>query len=144
MDAVKAAHIGGINHIEMVTTKPPSSYEGAPYVVEKKINLSQIKEDTVLFEGSAEEAIKGFPRNVNVSAILSFCGLGPKKTRIKVVASPTTKWNSHYITVEGTFGRFTAHSQNLTLSSNPKTSALSPLSAIALLKSILSNFKIGT
>lgn len=144
MDAVKAAHIGGIQRVELVTIKPPSSYEGAPYVVQNKIDLSKIDKETTLFEGSAEEAIKGFPRNVNVSGILSLCGLGPKKTRVKVVALPNTKWNSHYITLEGTFGKFTARSDNLPMTSNPKTSSLSPLSAIALLKDVLSNVRIGT
>ena len=144
MDAIKAAHLGEIHKVTLVTTKPPKSYEGAPYVERKKINLDQIKTDTVLFEGSAEEAVKGFPRNINVSAILSLCGVGSKKTHVKVVASPATKWNSHEITVEGNFGRFTARADNFPLASNPKTSALSPLSAIAMLKGILSCVRIGT
>lgn len=144
MDAVKAAHIGGIQSIQLETIKPPMSYEGAPYVVNKGIDLSEIKEETVLFEGSAEEAIKGFPRNINVSAILSFCGLGEKRTKVKIVALPGTPWNSHQVTLEGTFGRFTARADNEPLKSNPKTSALSPLSAIALLREILSNFKVGS
>lgn len=144
MDAIKAAHLGEIRRVTLVTTKPPKSYEGAPYVERKKIDLSQIKGDTVLFEGTAEEAVEGFPRNINVSAILSLCGVGSKKTHVKVVASPTTQWNSHEITVEGDFGKFTARADNYPLASNPKTSALSPLSAIAMLKGILSNVRIGT
>ncbi len=144
MDAVKAAHIGGIKSIQLETIKPPMSYDGAPYVINEGIDLSKIDKETVLFEGSAEEAIKGFPRNINVSAILSFCGLGQKKTKVKIVASPDTKWNSHEVTLEGTFGRFKARADNLPLESNPKTSALSPLSAIALLRQILSNFKVGS
>ncbi len=144
MDAVKAAQIGGIKSVQLETTKPPMSYEGAPYVVNNGIDLSKIKQETVLFEGSAEEAIKGFPKNINVSSILSFCGLGPKKTKVKIIASPDAKWNSHQVTVEGSFGRFTARADNVPLKANPKTSALSPLSAIALLKEILSNFKVGS
>lgn len=144
MDAIKAAHLGDIKRVLLVTTKPPSSYEGAPYVASRKINLNSIEEDTVLFEGPADEAVKGFPRNINVSAILSLCGIGSKKTQVRVVASPSSKWNSHEITVEGTFGKFTARADNYPLPSNPKTSALSPLSAIAMLKGILSNIKIGT
>lgn len=144
MDAVKASHIGGIQKVSLETIKPPSSYEGAPYLKEHNIDLSKINEKTTLFEGTAEEAIKGFPRNVNVSGILSFCGLGPKRTHVKVVADPETKFNSHIITVEGSFGKFQARSDNLPLTANPKTSALSPLSAIAALKGILSNIKIGT
>lgn len=144
MDAVKAAQLGGIQRIELVTTKPARSYEGAPFVIENKIDLSKISSDTVLFEGSAQEAIKAFPRNINVSGILSFCGLGAKKTHVKIIASAQTKWNSHEIKVEATFGKFTARADNYPMPSNPKTSALSPLSAIAMLKRILSNFQVGT
>lgn len=144
IDALKAAHLGEVSRVVLVTTKPPASYEGAPYVVKHQIRLQDIHEDTVLFEGPADEAVKGFPRNINVSAILSLCGLGPKKTWVKIVASPASKWNSHEITVEGAFGKFTAHADNYPLPSNPKTSALSPLSAIAMIQGILSHVRIGT
>lgn len=144
MDAIKAAHLGDIKKVTLVTTKPPASYEGAPFVVQNKINLQNIQSDTVLFEGTADQAVQGFPRNINVSAILSLCGIGSKKTWVRVVASPASKWNSHEITVEGTFGKFVARADNHPLPSNPKTSALSPLSAIAMIKGILSNVKIGT
>ena len=47
MDAVKASHIGGIQNVSLETIKPPLSYEGAPYLKEHKIALSQIKEKTI-------------------------------------------------------------------------------------------------
>lgn len=144
IDALFAASLDKITSVVLTTRKPPQSFEGAPYVIEKGIDLSKIDGEVLLFEGPAEEAIKHFPQNINVSAILAFAGIGPKNTMVRVVASPFSTRNIHEIEFEGTFGKFSARIENFPMPENPKTSYLATLSAIATLEKILGNVKIGT
>lgn len=144
LDGVKSAALGRIDKVTLTTRKPPRSLEGAPYLVKKGIDLNQIKEETLVFEGTAEEAIKGFPQNVNVCATLSIAGIGPEKTKVKIITSPFYTLNIHEVEAEGAFGRLTVRTENVPSPQNPKTSYLAALSAIATLKQILEPVKIGT
>ncbi len=88
LDGVKSAMAAGVDSVTLTTRKPPKGLDGAPYIIEKKIDLGSLKGETVIFDGTAEEAVKGFPKNVNGSATLSLCGLGPARTRGGVITSP--------------------------------------------------------
>lgn len=144
LDGVKSASIGKITSATLITRKPPDGFRGAPYVVKNNIDLDSIRDETLLFEGSVTEAVKGFPQNVNVAASLSLAGIGPELTRVKIVTSPDFSQNSHELTLVGEFGSLTARTDNLPSPKNPKTSFLAALSAIATLKGILENVRIGT
>ena len=50
-----------------------------------------------VFEGSAREAIAGFPANVNVAVALSLAGVGPDRTRVEIWADPGVTRNTHTI-----------------------------------------------
>ncbi len=144
IDGLKSASIGKIDSVTLTTRKPPKGLAGAPYLKEKNIDVLSIKEEKTIFEGSAEEAVKGFPQNVNVSAVLSLAGVGAKKTRVKIVTSPAYTANIHEIEIAGEFGRIVTRSENLPSKANPKTSALAIFSAIATLEGIASSVRIGT
>ena len=144
IDGLKAASIGQIDSVTLTTRKPPASLSGAPYILEKKIDLEKIDKETILFEGTAKEAVEAFPKNVNVAATLSFAGIGPEKTRVRIITSPGFTANSHEIKVKGEFGEMVSRTDNLPAPDNPKTSFMAPLSAIACLQSIVGKIKIGT
>ena len=143
LDGVKGARVGKITSVSMESRKPPRGWAGAPYVVEKQINLEAITGETLLFEGPATEACKAFPANVNVLAALSLAGIGPELTRIKIFAVPGLARNTHRITVEGEFGRLQIQVENVP-SENPRTGKLSYLSAIACLRELGATLKVGT
>lgn len=144
IDGVKAALLGKIHKAELITRKPPVALFGAPFIEKNKIDLSKITSETVIFEGSAKEAIEGFPANINVSCTLSMAGIGFEKTRVKIVTSPEYKRNIHEVLVEGEFGKLITRTENTPSPNNPKTSYLAVLSAIATLRQILEPVKIGT
>jgi aspartate dehydrogenase len=144
IDSLKAARFDKLSKVILITKKPPQSFSGAPYIIERNIDLGKIEGEVLLFEGTADEAIKGFPQNINVSAILSLAGLGFQNTSVRIVTSPQYTRNIHEIEFEGSFGKFSAKAENLPMPENPKTSYLAALSAIATLDGILSNVKIGT
>ncbi len=144
IDGLKSASAGRINSVTLTTRKPIKGLEGAPYLKEKNINLSAITGETVIFEGTAEDAIKGFPQNVNVSAALSLAGIGAKKTRVRIVTSPLYTKNIHEVEIDGECGKIFTRTENVPSKSNPKTSELAVFSAITTLAGITSSVRIGT
>jgi len=124
LDVLKAAKsIGELDSVSIITRKPPQALPGAP-----------IDREQVMFEGFAAEAIKLFPKNINVSIILSLAGLGPDKTGVKIISDPAIKKNSHLIEATGSFGKLTLQVENDPMPNNPKTSYLAALSVLAVLK----------
>ena len=144
IDGLKSASVGRIDSVTLTTRKPPRGLEGAPYLKEKGIDLTNIKEETIIFEGTAEDAIKGFPQNVNVSAVLSLAGIGPKRTRVRLVTAPGYTKNIHEVEIVGSSGTIKTKTENVPSETNPKTSALAIFSAIATLEGIAKSVKIGT
>jgi aspartate dehydrogenase len=143
LDGVKGAREGSITAVTMETRKSPRGLAGAPYIEERRIDLSALGEETLIFEGPAHEAVRAFPANVNVVAALSLAGVGPERTRIKVFALPGLERNQHRITVEGEFGRLRIEVENVP-SENPRTGKLSYLSAIAMLRDLGSSLRVGS
>jgi aspartate dehydrogenase len=143
LDALKSASVGCIRSVTLTTTKNPTGLKGAPFILENKIDLDALAGPTLIFEGSALQAVKAFPANVNVAATL-FLAAGEGEVRVKVVADPNIHVNRHEIVVEGDFGRISTLIENVPSPRNPKTSYLAALSAIATLRSIVEPVKIGT
>lgn len=143
LDGVKGACVGRIESVTITTRKPPQGLAGAPYVKEQGIDVHAMSEETVIFEGSARDACKGFPANVNVSAALSLAGIGPDRTRIRILVVPRGTRNMHDIELQGEFGRMTAHIENVPTATNPRTGKLSYLSAIAMLQEIVGPVRYG-
>ncbi len=144
LDAVKAAMAANLSRVTLTTLKPPRALEGAPYIVEHHLNLAALREPTVIFSGPAEKAIAGFPANVNVAATLSLAGLGPERTEVRILADPGSEKNIHEIEAEGDFGKLFVRIENVPSPGNPKTSYLTALSAIALLRRITSPLVVGS
>jgi len=144
LDGLKGAGSAGISKVTLTTTKPPEGFKGAPYVVKNNIDLGKIDREMVLFEGDAYGAMEGFPANINVAATLSLCGIGPAKTKVRIVASPAAKRNIHEVEAEGDFGKLSTRTENVPSPGNPKTSYMAILSAIATLEGIMGKVKIGT
>lgn len=131
VDGVKAAAEGDLKSVTLVTTKPPAG-------IQKGTDRW-----TLLFSGPAREAVEQFPKNVNVAATLSLAGLGFDQTHVQVAIDPLATRNSHKVIIEGSFGRARIEVENLPSPTNPASSYLASLSAIALLRRIVSPVEIG-
>ncbi len=105
LDAVTAAAEGEITSVRMVTRKPPNGLAGAPYLVANDISVEGLTRAKRVFAGSAREAAKGFPANVNVVAALSLAGIGPDRTMIEIWADPALTRNCHSIEVDADSAR---------------------------------------
>ena len=143
LDAVRAAAEGTIYSVTMVTRKPPSGLEGAPYLVDRGISLKDLKAPAKIFDGSAREGARGFPANVNVAAALSLAGIGPDKTRLEIWADPALSRNTHRIEVDADTARFSMAIEGIP-SENPRTGRIVPLSVVAALRGLVAEIKVGT
>lgn len=135
LDGVRALASLGIVEARIRSTKPPRAYAGAPHVVATGIDLSAIHEPRLLFEGSAYEAARAFPANVNVAATLGLAGIGPERTRVEVWADPFATGNTHEIRVDSDLCTLRATVASQPDPANPKSSVLAAQSAIAALRS---------
>jgi aspartate dehydrogenase len=143
LDAVAAAAEGTIRSVRMTTRKPVNGLLGAPYLVENKIDISRLREPLKVFSGTAREAAKGFPANLNVAVALSLAGIGPDATLLEIWADPHLTRNMHRIDVEADSATFTMTIENVP-SENPKTGRITALSVIALLRRLNAPLRIGT
>jgi aspartate dehydrogenase len=143
LDAVTAAAVGNIHSVQMMTRKPIRGLAGAPYIVENGIDIERITEPLKIFEGTAREAAKGFPANLNVAVALSLAGIGPDRTKLEIWADPTVTRNTHRIEVESDSARFSMSIENIP-SENPKTGMITALSVIAYLRKQRASLRVGT
>ncbi|NCU18602.1 aspartate dehydrogenase [Pallidibacillus pasinlerensis] len=133
LDLLQNAHaLGTVDKVTLTTRKP------AKTLIEKEITSER-----VVFEGKAVDAIKLFPRNMNVSIVLSLAGLGIDFTNVRLIADPHIDKNIHQIEIVGDFGEATFTITNNPLPENPRTSYLAAMSILGTLKRINYNFKIG-
>lgn len=136
-DGLRSASVDEIESVELITTKGPKSLADVKYLMDKGIDVNTITERTVIYTGPAREAVRIFPKNVNVAATVSLLGIGFDDTKVTVVLDPAIKSNSHDLKVKGKFGEMECHTYNVPESDNPKTSHLATLSAISALKRIV-------
>jgi aspartate dehydrogenase len=131
IDGVLAASIEKLDSVTLVTTKPPAS-----------LGIS-IEERTIVFNGSARDAVNQFPRNINVAACLSLAGIGFDETKVEIVADPVETRIHHKILAHGKFGRLRAEVGNMPNPNNPQSSYMASLSAIATLRRIINPIQIA-
>ncbi|MDE1934486.1 aspartate dehydrogenase [Bradyrhizobium sp.] len=143
LDAVTAAAVGDIHSVRMVTRKPVRGLAGAPFLVENNIDIESIKEPLKVFDGTAREAAKGFPANLNVAVALSLAGIGPDRTRLEIWADPALTRNTHRVEVESDAARFSMSIEGIP-SENPKTGRITAQSVIALLRKQRAALRVGT
>jgi aspartate dehydrogenase len=143
LDAVTAAAEGTIHSVRMVTRKPLQGLAGAPHLIENNLSVEGLTEPLRIFEGTAREAAKGFPANLNVAVALSLAGIGPDRTRVEIWADPTVTRNIHRIEVDSDSARFSMSIENIP-SENPRTGRITALSVIACLRKQRASLRIGT
>jgi aspartate dehydrogenase len=144
IDAIRSVrHL--IDSVMLSTTKSPKALSDAPFFNMAGFDPSKLNQKTVIYEGSAADAVKKFPSNVNVAAVLGLAGVGIENTMVKIIVDPNTDRNQHEITVNGKFGEMTLSVRNMPSPTNPKTSFLAVLSAIECLRSVCDDtIRIGT
>jgi aspartate dehydrogenase len=124
LDALSSATLAGIEKIILTSRKPPQALE-----------MSNA-DTTVVYEGTAEEAARLYPREMNVAATLALA-VKPARVKVRVISDPSVRRNTHEINAKWQFGEIFLRFANDPHPENPRTSALAAWSAIKLLKTLL-------
>ena len=135
--------IGGIDYLRSVaqssnlvarycSRKPTAAWrqEIAALGLDPDAATSEIQ----LFEGTAREAALLFPQNLNVALTIALAVGGMDALKVRVVADPNVKRNSHEIEIESAAGRASFVFENTPSATNPKTSAVTALSIVQAVK----------
>lgn len=124
LDAISSAALAGIHEVVLTTRKNP------------RVLGVECKQRETVYQGTAEEAVKLFPREMNVAATLALA-VRPAKVKVQVVADPDVRRNTHEISVKWKYGEMFLRFENEPHPENPGTSALAAWSAIRLLQDLL-------
>jgi aspartate dehydrogenase len=124
LDAISSAVLAGVVEVILTTRKNP-----------RTLNMNNEQEKTV-YEGGAEEAVRLFPREINVAATLALA-VRPENVKVKVISDPEVQKNVHEIKVFWKHGDMFLRFRNDPHPENPGSSALAAWSALRLLKELL-------
>lgn len=108
LDVLRASTmLGGLERAIVSSIKPPVFWDTSPWVRDNGIDLSSIRTRTLIFSGSALDAVRAFPSQLNVAASVSLAGIGPDNTGVRVYADPGIHLVIHRLELAGTFGQMT-------------------------------------
>lgn len=101
LNGIRALREMGLESLSLTTIKRPESLglsdiSDLPFVPEG-VREPVSKEARILSEGTASEAIRRFPTNVNEAVALALAGPGPEKNRMQLIADPEAAGTSHDI-----------------------------------------------
>jgi aspartate dehydrogenase len=124
LDAIAAAANAGIDEVTLTSRKNP-----------KALNKTNT-EEAIIYEGTAKEAARQFPREMNVAATLALT-VKPVQVKVVVISDPKVTRNTHQIHVKWRYGDMQLQFENQPHPDNPHTSALAAWAAIRLLQTLL-------
>lgn len=143
VDALKAVSIIGVDKVILKTTKNIAAFDQTTLKL-LGVEPSRITQKTKIFSGSAYEAVKLFPFNINVVATLVLAtGVEPQ---VEIYADPTANENIHEIEVYSKISKIHIKISNAPHPQNPRTSYIAALSVVKLLKQLCgeSPIHVGT
>lgn len=130
--ALRTAALMGVEEATFESTKSPKSLSGAPGLMGVELPADR---ETLAFEGGVEEAVRGFPKNINVAAATASAADAPN-VRVRLVARPGLTVNTHHIDVKAGEMHCEFFFHSAYDPKNPRSSTSTAWSVLALLKNL--------
>lgn len=130
LDNLKIGRISTLRKLLLRTTKSPAALG------------IEADERRQIFAGKANECIKSFPKNVNVSVAMSLAA--GMDADVELFVDPAVDQNVHELFIEGDFGETYVRVTNMPSPDNPATSYLAALSVLSLLEKMDDPIVVGT
>jgi len=143
LDGILSAMESNVQEIRVTSRKHPRALVGAPYLTAASVDLADLKEPQVVFEGTAREAAAGFPANLNVAVTVAMAVGDLDKVRVRIIADPGAPQTIHVIEMAAESGTMTVEMFNRPSIDNPRSSWLAALSALATIRRIASPVQVG-
>lgn len=128
IDWLSAARGAGLREVVYRGRKPPAAWCGS--AAESVLKLETLDAPARVFEGSAREAARAYPRNANVAATVALATLGLDETRVELWADPGVSENCHEVEAWGAAGHLLLRLENRPDPENPRTSLVTAHSAL--------------
>ena len=144
LDALRAANVGVIHSVLMVTRKPPASLAQSAWIRERGIDVGRIATATRIFEGTARQAARAFPDKFNLAATVALASIGADRVRIEIWLDPAVERNVHRIAVEADSTRFEMEIQNLPNRDHAGTGPYTAHTVIAALQDLVAPIRYGS
>jgi aspartate dehydrogenase len=117
---------------------------GAPGLEESGARIdADLAEPVRVFYGTARQAARGFPANLNVAAALALAGIGADRTEVEIWADPGVTRNIHTIEVVSDVADLTMTIENVP-SENPRTGRITALSVVSMLRKRNAHLRVGS
>ena len=133
-DVLNSAILMEDGTVGITTEKSPNSLNGAPYLKGRELSKDDVEE---VFTGTAKEAIKVFPKNINVAVATGLATTGVDNTNVVIRSIPGVKSNKHIIRLKGNTVKVTVEIESTPSPDNPKSSTIAAWSVISLLKRLV-------
>jgi aspartate dehydrogenase len=145
LDILRSAAEGAVSKVHLKLRNPPSSLASEPYELNQGFDFRTTPppEAVKVFEGTAADAARAFPRHMNVAVSVSLAGIGFDNTKIEFWIDPTVTGSISLLEIEGDNVSLTMSSRNIP-SDNPKTSRIVAPSILAALRARLAPIRVGS
>lgn len=131
-DTLQTAALADLRSVTLYSSKPPDAWRDTP--AEKEFQLNSLGAPVTIFDGSARDAARLYPKNANIAATAALAGIGFERTRVVLIADPAIRQNIHQLEVHGAFGQFSVEIAANPSPDNPKTSLIAAMSVVRVLK----------
>ena len=121
LDYLAALHGTEGARVRYTSRKPPAAWLAELAAI--GVQADRLVVEVLLFEGSAAEAARRYPRNLNAGLTVALAA-GAAMTEVRVIADPAVTLNTHEIAVDSPLGSASMRFANRPAADNPKTSAL--------------------
>lgn len=121
-----ASRDGGLSTMTLVTTKSPAAVTQPWMSDNERDNLVKAAEPVSVFSGSVSEAIRLFPRSLNVAVALALTTDLWDELVVTMIADPNATLTTHAVRASGTSGDYEFTMRHKPHPQNPATSEVVP------------------